>query len=761
MPPDRHYTPQLGPVHDHDPLGSPSSSSHRPPREPLNSLGRGRACRDGVQPLCGPCTNAAARAGQDMSNMRCDFDTEEERRKPVGGGKVAALEAKIAALERRLAEVTSPSSASPAFGASTSRPPSASTPSGTPRRQQHQQQHHIPDPTFQYNAPPPFSNGAPAQSLPHFDAFAAASIQPHPQMPQPIASTSALPDYSFPPGAPTYPPQSQSQSSSSYGPFPGPFEPPSQSFANAYWHPAPAPTSVPGNPRLPSPLLLERLVNIFFDYPHEAVDLVSRRRFMDAFSLGAAHPDYPAQSLLHAMVATATDLAGDEVWDAEERYWGSQGPAEYHADFADVLIPLGFRTERNILQVAQAAVLFACFNLYHGRFSSAYIDTSVAVRICISLGLNHESYSLRDLPLSSFLSHRTFLTPPRDEEEMMERATTWWFALTVETFSAAATGWACCIDERDITTLIPAASPFGDDPTAREALYLHSPSFFSLNPPHLVRLVQINLKVTVLMNRVCTFVHRTTALANATPDRSALGPSDFPKIRASPAFTKLESALENFGRKAPAQLVTLLEPEAFLCPSLVATSVILLHERFCTSDEQDPSMVKCAEACRNIFQNMQVLNSASFHPRQIPPFLTFCWGVAGRTFLRELAIRQLRGVFDGDEAAQLRSCVQAICARLEQTRTPLGPNMAAALLVMLDHPDICLPSADAAVRNPPGVSSIARLTSLLDAKSRRGGGAGAGGGGGGGGGGARGATAVDVKGAIGMVLPPGAGVPGG
>lgn len=43
---------------------------------------------------------------------------------------------------------------------------------------------------------------------------------------------------------------------------------------------------------------------------------------------------------------------------------------------------------------------------------------------------------------------------------------------------------------------------------AREALYLHSPSFFVTNPPHLVRLVQINLKVTVLLNRVCTFVSR-------------------------------------------------------------------------------------------------------------------------------------------------------------------------------------------------------------------------------------------------------------
>lgn len=95
-----------------------------------------------------------------------------------------------------------------------------------------------------------------------------------------------------------------------------------------------------------------------------------------------------------------------------------------------------------------------------------------------------------------------------------------------------------------------------DDPLAREALYLHSPSFFVTNPPHLVRLVQINLKVTVLLNRVCTFVSRefwflsadvfgsfeidpvlcpigTTALANATPERSALHPSEFPKIRSS------------------------------------------------------------------------------------------------------------------------------------------------------------------------------------------------------------------------------------
>ncbi|GJN91141.1 hypothetical protein Rhopal_004159-T1 [Rhodotorula paludigena] len=666
MPPDRTASSSV----DSGPYDSPAATAtSSPPARSTASLGRGRETQS-----------------QSLDTVTCDFDTEEERRKPVGGGKVAALEAKIAALERRLAEVDQsvPGSASPSLNGSgvQSTPPYSCGATAFPPPQAFG-----PPPPGQYNAfpPPVASTSAHPLAAPYSDAV------PFQQFPAPVNGTPMAPQ--VPPPLPSFP-----------------------------WQPAPRVASFPNVPRLPSYPLLTRLVNAFFDYPHEAIDLVNRRRFLRAFAHPPDHPDYPAVSLLHAMIATATDLAGEEIWEGEETYWGPQGPAEYHADLADVLVPLGFRSEKNILQVAQAAVLFACWNLYHGRFSTAYIDTSVAVRICIALGLNHEGYSSpRDLPLSSFLSHRTFLTAPEDEEALIERSTVWWFASTVETFSAAATGWACCFDERDVTTLLPAAGPYQNDPQARAALYLHHPAFFVTNPPHLVRFVQINLKVTVLMNRVCTFVHRTSSLANATPDRNPLSPEEYPKIRASPAFTKLESALENFGRKAPAQLVSLLEPEAFLCPSLVATSVILLHERFCTSAEGDPSMLKCAEAARQILQNMQVLNSASFHPRQIPPFLTFCWGVAGRTFLRELAILHLRGVYDGADVSHLRASVLSICARLEQTRTPLGPHMAKSLAVSLDHADICLPSAEAALRNPPGVTSIARLTSLLEMANPQGG----------------------------------------
>lgn len=106
------------------------------------------------------------------------------------------------------------------------------------------------------------------------------------------------------------------------------------------YHPTdsgPVPSVVPSGPRLPSYATLSRLVNIFFDYPHEAVDLINRRRFMTAFDHPPDHPDYPAECLLHAMVATATDLSGLEAWEGEERYWNEgQSPAVFHADLAEV-----------------------------------------------------------------------------------------------------------------------------------------------------------------------------------------------------------------------------------------------------------------------------------------------------------------------------------------------------------------------------------------------------------------------------------------
>ncbi|GAA5971169.1 hypothetical protein JCM11641_004170 [Rhodosporidiobolus odoratus] len=684
------------------PQAAQSSTQPQPP-----SLGRGRAC-DGRQPVCTPCEAAASRAGQESAIARCDFDTDKERRKPVGGGKVASLEAKIASLERRIVELTNadrPGSSSPSVMAFS---PASPTPGPPTHYQPAQPFAYTPEHVYQPPGLPGTSSfntlAAAAQHQYAASAFtppfaSSSAPFPYPQAQQRNSFPSPAPTFQMPPpipAAPLYPPP-----------------PPQPSFST--------PTLV-GGARLPSWPTLRRLANVFFDYPHEAVDLINRKRFMQRFDLPPGDPDFPAQCLLHAMITTAADLIGEEAaFEGEERYWPEgTSPTLYHADQGDYLIPLGFRREKNLLQVAQAAVLFAANNLAHARFARSYLETCSAVRICVALGINHMSPSTPDLPLSSLMSIRTHLPPTTDHEELHERATTWWFAYTVEIIAGAATGWPCCMDERDVTTLLPSAAPYTANPIAHESLYLHSATFFTSNPPDLVRLVQINLKAVVLLGRVVTFVHRTTALAGATPDKGSLRHSDFPKIRASPVFQKLDAALEAFRRGAPNQLVTLLEPQAFLLPALAGACVILLHERFTTGEADCPSRAKCLEAANLMLRNTQVLNNASFHPRHIPPFLAFTSVVCGRALLREIALRKASGnPQDLEEVVKLRGSVQAIIETMQHSRTPLGPKSAASLVLLLDHPEITLPQPDPSSPGAPGVgapSSLAQLLELIESR---------------------------------------------
>ncbi|GAA5896401.1 hypothetical protein JCM6882_001004 [Rhodosporidiobolus microsporus] len=719
--------PGLSP--DYQPQGYNGQHAHAhsaPHIVPLNrradSLGRGRACRqcrkrkikcNGRQPICTPCETAALRVGQDLSTVNCDFDTEEERKKPVGGGKVSALELKISQLEERIQELTNGKGEGTASPPSPSnnyspRPSSASLPPAFVPPPPQPQAHPLPPEVGAYH-PMPYSPSAGYPPV-HPYAFPPQPGQPFPPPPAP---------YPAPPNAhPPYPYYTSPVQPTNGHPYP--LQPPMHAAPPPPPSSAPAPSPSSSFPsvettRLPSWPTLRRLVNTFFDYPHEAVDLINRKRFMARFERPADDPEFPSECLLHAMVATASDLIGEEAaFEGEERYWPEgMNPSLWHADQADRLIPLCFRKEQKLLQVAQAAVLFAATNVAHGRFARSFLETSTAVRICVALGLNHVGSSEVNLPLSSLMSGRTSLEPPKDDEDTQERAVTFWFAYTVEVISAAATGWACCIDERDITTFLPAAAPYHGDPAVRESLYLHSPSFFTTNPPDLVRLVQINLKSVVLMNRVITFVHRTTALASTAAEKPLLSQVDHAKIRASPAFQKLEAAIDVFQRRAPNQLIALLEPQAFLLPALTSTSVILLHESLTTGEEGCPSLAKCNEAANVMLQNMHVLNNASFHPRHIPPFLSFCYLVCGRTFIREIALKQARGNASADEIDRLKESVETVIERLKASRTPLGPKCAATLATLLSKPDIALPVAGVG-QSSSSSGAPAPMAQLLD-----------------------------------------------
>ncbi|GAA6003076.1 hypothetical protein JCM10207_001973 [Rhodosporidiobolus poonsookiae] len=462
---------------------------------------------------------------------------------------------------------------------------------------------------------------------------------------------------------------------------------------------------------LPPDPILRRLIDTFFDAPHECNDVVNRTRLLLRFELPRDHPDYPAATLLHSMAAISIDLLGEEVvFEGYERYWGSETSAsEYHADQAAALLPTTFRTETCGLQIAQAALLTSWFNSAHGRISRYYIDIIFAVRICLALGINYSGPVQQHLPLTAVLPSRTLLPATTAVQELQERNMVMWGVFSCETLTAAAHGSPSCLDERDITAFLPAATPYDlNDPLARDALYLHSPNFFTTNPSALVRQHQMNLKAMLLMSRVLAFVHRTIALACAEPERGGLNEVDFPKIRASPAFQRLEASLELFRRRTPSQLVALLEPHAFFFPALTGATAIILHEHFVGSDEDCPSLKACVSAADDMIQNLKGLNNATFQPRRLSAFLVYTYLVCGRAYIRELAIKQRQGTLTAEDESRITDNIHTIISRLQNSRTGVGPQCASSLLVLLDNPTICLPPTDQHGRfqGPPPIKQM-------------------------------------------------------
>lgn len=68
-------------------------------------------------------------------------------------------------------------------------------------------------------------------------------------------------------------------------------------------------------------------------------------------------------------------------------------------------------------------------------------------------------------------------------------------------------------------------------------------------------------------------------------------------------------------------------------------STILLHESFCKT-EDDLSMQRCLTSARAILSIIYLLWGSSYDISLLQPFITFCWAVAGRTLVRQLAFRQ-------------------------------------------------------------------------------------------------------------------------
>lgn len=115
------------------------------------------------------------------------------------------------------------------------------------------------------------------------------------------------------------------------------------------------------DPSLPSPLLVSRLLSVYFEKIHTASGMINEGRFQALMLLPPTSADFPTSCLLHGMLSCATKMVSQDFFAGEPNYWGEQSIADYHAEKCEQRVGETFLKRGKGLQAVQAAIL-VCFH---------------------------------------------------------------------------------------------------------------------------------------------------------------------------------------------------------------------------------------------------------------------------------------------------------------------------------------------------------------------------------------------------------------
>ncbi|GAA5883358.1 hypothetical protein JCM3774_002035 [Rhodotorula dairenensis] len=703
MPPDRIATSFA----EAQEFGLPLSST--PLGKGAPSIARGQACQtcrrrklrcDGIRPLCTSCKKSAIAHGDNIDFLSCKYD-EPEPKKPrrrqaantsAAGNKDETEPAKVKALEAEIAELKALMARAglgpgpnekpdPAYAASASTVPApasgrlAAPPSG-----------------FSWETSPGADPWLPVPPA----AGAGTRVEPAPLSPPPSGSS-----------------QGASPTSTSTSPV---YTTASTSLFDLFY---------PGWPRdLPSPDLTSRLIEIYFTRPHAAQGVINASRFRSAMLLSPTSAGFPHPALIHAICAIAAMIISPDYFNSEAPYWqhAASSAGEYHFNASKAALERAITFGDKLFQIAQVNVLITYYAYNNAHFVQLWLACGTATRICTPLGLNHlrAACDADSLP-KSIQGKGTLLQRTDDPEDLVEQAFTFYGCLMADRFAAGSTGWAVSLDDEDFSTPIPGLQGFPMSDVEDSVLSPRNSSFFIAHPPHLVGPHQLYLKSIVLLGKVVQFSHRAPFAAKFAQSRLDEG---IPDIRKTDAFKRLENICTSFigsipreyqmARRSAMGLRADVLTEVYIClvHSIAHSAYILLHEPHVSSlNDDDDGMRKSLNSANEILQAIFLTLNASTEISLYSPYINYCWAVAGRTFVRKMAMLQLAC---RPGSRELRSNVETILAVLDAHKTPLGKATAAQLQAHLDDPYRALPySLQQQARAQAGVPAPA-ATSLRE-----------------------------------------------
>ncbi|KAI0330575.1 hypothetical protein GY45DRAFT_1250588 [Cubamyces sp. BRFM 1775] len=380
------------------------------------------------------------------------------------------------------------------------------------------------------------------------------------------------------------------------------------------------------DPDLPDPDTLDHYIDIFFKCDPCGSRILHRPSFLASMHLHPKDPNYPHPAILHAICASASRWASQEIVTLPD---GSRRDkfADLHVSKTRAYIDRTMATGQDIFPVMQACIILSWYFYQEGRWVEVWIFAGFQTRAAVPLRLNYPG----TFTATGASNPGAYLAPPKDLQELESRRRTWWMTIMFDRIVSVG-GWLHGVDERDIGTEFPLRridyETNASIPSNPQDLF--TPDLFTHHPPLYTDAFILFLKAVMLFGRVTDYNTRNNLRANAPPSKNQ---NPF----ALPGFKELDQlVVQDFLHSLPPEFkhweITTdgaLDTDLYMVHLVPHAATITLHNPYLNfSDSTNTSTRRCLHATRSILAVYYRLSETSLDITRLHPFATICWYLA-------------------------------------------------------------------------------------------------------------------------------------
>ncbi|KAI0361192.1 hypothetical protein OH77DRAFT_1585344 [Trametes cingulata] len=380
------------------------------------------------------------------------------------------------------------------------------------------------------------------------------------------------------------------------------------------------------DPDLPDPDTLDHYIDVFFKCDPCGSRVLHRPSFLASMHLHPKDPNYPHPAILHAICASASRWASQEIVTLPD---GTRRDkfADIHVSKTRAYIDRTMATGQDIFPVMQACIILSWYFYQEGRWVEVWIFAGFQTRAAIPLRLNYPG----TFSATGASAPGAYLAPPKDHRDLECRRRTWWMTIMFDRIVSVG-GWLHGVDERDIGTEFPLRRI--DFETSANVppnpQHLLTEDLFVRHPPMYTDSFILFLKAVMLFGRVTDYNTRSNLRANAPPSKN-----QNPFVL--PGFKELDRLVaQDFLQSLPPEFKNVditsdgaLDTDLYMVHLVPHAATITLHNPYLNfSDSSSISTRRCIHATRSILAAYYRLSETSLDITRLHPFATICWYLA-------------------------------------------------------------------------------------------------------------------------------------